>query len=81
MIEVKLFGTARLDLNMKETQIEADTVKDLLKGIAKQAGVPDKKMKQFLVYVNEVNIDQLQRFKTKLVDGDKIMILSPSSGG
>lgn len=81
MIEVKFFGTARLALNMKSTQAEASTVDELLKKIAEQANVPPKKMKQFLIYVNEINIDKLQRFRTKLKEGDKVMVLSPSSGG
>lgn len=81
MIEVKMFGTARLALKMKSTQVDADNVKDMLKKVAHQAGVPEKKMKQYLIFVNEINIDKLHRFRTKLHDGDTVMILSPSSGG
>ncbi len=81
MVTAKFFGTARIVLKMKTEQIEALDVNELLSIIANKANVSAKKMKQFLVYVNEVNIDVLQNFKTKLKDGDVVMVLSPSSGG
>ncbi|MEG1529183.1 MAG: MoaD/ThiS family protein [Clostridia bacterium] len=81
MIEVRFFGTARLNLNMKYLELDAKSVSELLKKIEIEANVPPKFARNYLIYVNEVNIDKLKRFRTKLNDGDKIMILSPSSGG
>lgn len=81
MVNVKFFGIARLKFKEKEIQIEAGTVKDLCQAIADRYSVPFKDVKQFLIYVNGVNIVDLKTFRTPLKDGDNLMFLSPSSGG
>ena len=82
MINVRFFGTARITLNMKNIELEdCKTVKQALTKIANISNVSYSKMKQFLVFVNETSIDKLHGYRTKLNDGDEILLLSPSSGG
>jgi len=81
MVTVKFFGIARIKFQEKEICVESSSVKELCEVIAKRYNVPVKDVKQFLIYVNEVNIVDLKTFRTPLKDGDKLMFLSPSSGG
>lgn len=81
MIKVKLFGSARVQFKEKEFEIEAKTVNDLIDLVAKRYQVKKKDIKQFLIYVNEVNIHELKMYRTKLNNNDVIMLLSPASGG
>ncbi|MDD4839309.1 MAG: MoaD/ThiS family protein [Clostridia bacterium] len=81
MVYVKFFGSARVKFEKKEMEADCSDIKTLLQIISKEFGVEVKDVKQFLVYVNEVNINKLKMWRTKLSDGDKIMLLSPASGG
>lgn len=81
MVTVKLFGTARVKFHEKEFQVEASTVKELTEVLALRYSVKPKEFKQFLTFVNDVNINKLKMFRTKLADGDVVMLLSPASGG
>lgn len=81
MVTVVFFGAARLEFGVKEVVIEAKNVGELLKKIAKQFGITYKTAKQHLCFVNEQNITSLKMWRTKLNDGDKVMLLSPASGG
>ncbi len=81
MVNVRLFGMARINFDKKSLQIEATSVKELVQKMAKMTGIPEKDAKQYLIFVNEINIDKLKRFRTKLNDGDEVLFLSPSSGG
>ena len=40
-----------------------------------------KKLKHSIVIVNDVNINDLKKYRTKLREGDKVLIMSPASGG
>ena len=81
MIKVKFFGTARVLLQDKEMEGDFKNVKEMLEGIIQKYGVTMKDMKQYYVYVNEVNISKLKKYKTELKDGDVVYLLSPASGG
>lgn len=81
MVKVLLYGVARLKFNTKEIDIKATKVKELLKKIADLYSIKYKDMKNFLIYVNDVNISDLSMFNTKLKSGDIVMLVSPSSGG
>lgn len=81
MVEVRFYGISRIKLGRKEMNIDAESVKELQSKIAEELALPIKDVSNFLVFVNEVNIDKLKGFKTKLHDGDTVMFLSPSSGG
>lgn len=81
MVKVRFFGMARINFDRKEMQLEAASVKELTEKIATETGLDAKDIKQYLIFVNEINIDKLKRFRTKLEDGDEVLFLSPSSGG
>ena len=81
MVKVKFFGTARVLLKDKEMEGDFKNVKEMLEGIIQKYGVTMKDMKQYYVYVNEVNISKLKKYKTELKDGDVVYLLSPASGG
>ena len=81
MVKVKFFGTARVLLKDKEMEGDFKNVKEMLDGIIQKYGVTMKDMKQYYVYVNEVNISKLKKYKTELKDGDVVYLLSPASGG
>lgn len=81
MVKVRFFGMARINFDKKGFETEAATVKELVHKVAEATGIDEKEAKQYLIYVNEVNIDKLNRFRTKLHDGDEVLFLSPSSGG
>lgn len=81
MVKVRFFGIARIKFKEKEIQIESSNVKELLQKIAERYNITLKDAKQFLIYVNDVNITDLKVFRTPLKDGDEVIFLSPSSGG
>ena len=81
MVKVKFFGTARVLLQDKEIEGDFKNVKEMLEGIIQKYVVTMKDMKQYYVYVNEVNISKLKKYKTELKDGDVVYLLSPASGG
>lgn len=81
MVKVKLYGLARIKFNVKELDIEAKSIKELLKLMSKQFNVKYQDMKNFLIFVNDINITELKMFNTSLNNNDIVMMLSPSSGG
>ena len=81
MVKVKFFGTARALLKDKEMDGEFGTVAEMIDAIIVKYNVTKKDMKQYFIYVNEVNISKLKKYKTPLKDGDVVMLLSPASGG
>lgn len=81
MVKVLLYGVARIKFNQKELYFDATSVRDLLEKMAESINVSYKDMKNYLIYVNDVNITDLKMFKTPLHDNDCVMLLSPSSGG
>ena len=81
MVTVKLFGAARINFKDKMVELEAATVKDVLEKLAEKYGAPVKDFKQFVYFVNDVNIDKLKMYKTPLQDGDVVMVISLGSGG
>ena len=81
MVNIKFFGSARVKFGIRELSVDASDMGGLLKAVAAEFKVCEKDLKQFIVYVNEVNISKLKMWKTKLNDGDGIMFISPASGG
>ena len=81
MVTVKLFGAARVNYKDKEVQVDASTVKEVLEKLAEKYSAPVKDFKQFVYFVNEVNIDKLKMYRTPLRDGDVVMVISLGSGG
>ena len=81
MVVVKFLGIARIKFKEKELHLEASTIKELAEILAEHFSVKPKEFKQFVILVNEVNINKLKMFRTKLATGDVVMFLSPASGG
>lgn len=96
-VNVKLFGVLRMGTGLAQADIEVNTVAEIFdvlnKLIAEQ--YPEKKaqaeaqgktlpqpdilsFKDAVVYINE---ERCPKKKRVLADGDKVMLLSPASGG
>ena len=76
MITVKLYGLLRIASGIKETQLEADTVKEVLEALAKQ-GIAHRDLNGCLILINGNSANK----RSKLKDGDTVVLMSPVAGG
>ena len=76
MITVKLYGLLRIDSGIKEKQLEADTVKQVLEALA-ECGVPKKALNGCVILVNGSSAAK----RSKLTDDDTVVLMSPVAGG
>ena len=76
MIRVKLYGLLRIESGIKERQLEAATVKEVLEDL-ERCGIPRKKMDATVILVNGKNVNK----RSKLSDGDTVVLMSPVAGG
>ena len=76
MITVKLYGLLRIDSGIKEKQLEADTVKQVLEALT-ECGVPKKALNGCVILVNGSSAAK----RSKLTDGDTVVLMSPVAGG
>ena len=76
MITVKLYGLLRLDSGIKERQLEAATVAQILDYLQSQ-GISRKDLNGAVVLVNGRSAGK----RTKVNDGDVVQLLSPVAGG
>ena len=76
MITVKLYGLLRLDSGIKERQLEAATVAQILDYLQSQ-GISRKYLNGAVVLVNGQSANK----RTKVNDGDVVQLLSPVAGG
>ena len=76
MITVKLYGLLRIESGIREKQLEAAAVKDVLDALA-ISGISRKDLNSCLVLVNGTGANK----KTKLQDGDTVVLMSPVAGG
>lgn len=82
MVKVKFFGLLRLDIKLKEIEVEANSVKELLFAVAEKTQVfSAKELKGYLIYVNGTLSTKLKGYRTKLCDGDTVIMMNPASGG
>lgn len=82
MITVKLFGMFRIESNKGELQLNAGTVRQVLKDIEKFCpGLSQQQLKQAIMFVNKQQINGSRRFFVRLKDGDELVLLSPMCGG
>ena len=84
MVKVKLFGLLRLDTDLKELELEADSVKELYPLILAAArsakpgiSITAKDIDGCIVMINGVQ----GRKSSKLAPGDEVMLMSPVCGG
>ena len=76
MITVKLFGLLRVESGIKERQLEAATVKEVLKQLAAE-GISKKDLSGSVIFVNGKNANK----RRKLEDGDQVVLMPPVAGG
>ena len=76
MITVKLFGLLRLESGIKQRQLEAATVKEVLQQLA-QEGLSKKDLDGCVVFVNGESANK----RRKLTDGDTVTLMPPVAGG
>ena len=76
MITVKLYGLLRIGSGIKEKQLEAATVKEVLDAL-EACGIPRKDLNSCLILVNGAAAKR----RSKLCDGDTVVLMSPVAGG
>jgi len=84
MIKVKFFGLLRLDLKSEGVEFPPSEVSDVRDLLAKLPALfPDfpESFADQIIMVNDVNVINLKFLRTKLKDGDTVLMLSPVSGG
>ena len=80
-VTVKLFGVYRIDTHIAHTEIEADKLSDLLKGLNELTSEENKSSISFTDATVFINGEHCKKKKQKLNDGDEVWLLSPASGG
>ena len=76
MITVKLYGLLRIESGIKEKQLEAASVKEVLEALA-GCGIPQKNTSSCVILVNGKSATK----RSKLADGDTVVLMSPVAGG
>ena len=76
MISVKLYGLLRIDSGIREKTLEASEMKDVFSALA-QCGIPEKKLSGCVIFINGRNGNR----KSKLKDGDQVVLMPPVAGG
>ena len=76
MITVKLYGLLRIESGIREKQLEAATVNEVLDILAGH-GIPRNALNGCVILVNGTSA----RKKRQLTDGDTVVLMSPVAGG
>ena len=76
MITVKLYGLLRLDSGIKVKQLQAASVKEVLDALG-AFGIDRKALRSCVILVNGSSANA----KSKLADGDTVVLMSPVAGG
>ena len=76
MITVKLYGLLRLDSGIREHTLEADSLRQVLEGLAR-LGIDRKVLSGCVILVNGTPGTK----RTKLKPGDLVQLLPPVAGG
>ena len=76
MITVKLFGLLRIESGFKKKHMEASTVKEVLDALA-ACGIDRKDLCSCVILVNGNSANK----RSKLADGDTVILMSPVAGG
>jgi len=76
MITVKLYGLLRLDSGIKELQLPAQTVKEVLNAL-EHRGVSQKDLSGCVIFLNGKSASK----RSKLNHGDTVVLMSPVAGG
>ena len=76
MITVKLYGLLRIESGIREMQLEAATVKEVLDRLADR-GISRKDLSGCVILVNGNSVNK----RKKLAAGDIVVLMSPVAGG
>ena len=76
MITVKLYGLLRIESGIREKQLQAATVKEVLEQLA-ACGIDRKDLNGCVILVNGNTANK----RSKLTDGDTVVLMSPMAGG
>ena len=76
MITVKLYGLLRLESGIKEKQLEAAHMGQLLELLAAD-GISKKDLNGCVILINGKSGSK----RSKLADGDTVVLMSPVAGG
>ena len=76
MITVKLYGLLRIESGIKEKQLEAATVKEVLERLT-ACGIDRRDLNGCVILVNGNSANK----RSKLTDGDTVVLMSPVAGG
>ena len=76
MITVKLYGLLRIESGIKEKQLQVSSVKEVLAVLA-DCGISPKDLHSCIILVNGKNASK----RSKLADGDTVVLMSPVAGG
>ena len=76
MITVKLYGLLRIESGIRQKQLEAGSVKEILVSL-KDCGIPKKDLDGCVILVNGTSASK----RSKLTDGDTVVLMSPVAGG
>lgn len=76
MITVKLYGLLRIESGIKEKQLEAAAVREVL-GSLEACGLSRKDLDGCVILINGKPANR----KSKLTDGDTVVLMSPVAGG
>ena len=76
MITVKLYGLLRIESGIKELHLQARTMTDVFRALAEK-GLSPKELNACLVLINGTGATR----RSKLTDGDTVILMSPVAGG
>ena len=76
MITVKLYGLLRIESGIKEKQLEADTVAQVLDSLA-ECGIPKRELRSCVILLDGKSASK----RSKLKNGDTVILMSPVAGG
>ena len=76
MITVKLYGLLRIESGIREKQLEATTAKEVLERLV-ECGIDRKDLYGCVILVNGKSASK----RSKLTDGDQVVLMSPVAGG
>ncbi|MCL2630095.1 MAG: MoaD/ThiS family protein [Firmicutes bacterium] len=81
MVKAKYFGTYKKEFGISEDSFKAGSVSELLKAVADKYNKDIRAIESAVIFVNDISINQLEGYKTKLKDKDEVLIISPASMG
>ena len=76
MITVKLYGLLRIESGIKEKKMEAATVKEVLDALT-DCGISKRDLNSCIILINGNSANK----RSKLTDGDTVVLMSPVAGG